>query len=270
MKGPFRDNCLRYYYLWLAFLMVEGIHRALVLGLVLIAGTAIEQAPSVGPPEDVIHGVGNRLKDSTMMLGSSSYQASFTYWVTVRRSGSAFGVGLGVVLHPLSPLGFEERFNETVDANVQWFQYRSHTARNYDNLCLVLLLNMFDELGVSVAHESVNNKDTVVFFQQPPSRFPHTTFDQSLIHPPLHLSKVISWPVVCMETEDVPFFSMVMSDGRSKVSGVWSALPMRDSGGFSSLRRRMIKRWKTVTLCSRLSGSLWYGSCVVWVDHVVP
>ena len=28
---------------------VEGICRALVLGLVLIAGTAIEQAPSVGP-----------------------------------------------------------------------------------------------------------------------------------------------------------------------------------------------------------------------------
>ena len=28
---------------------VEGIHRALVLGLVLTAGTAIEQAPSVGP-----------------------------------------------------------------------------------------------------------------------------------------------------------------------------------------------------------------------------
>ena len=51
MKGPFRDNCLRYYYLWLAFLMagwVEGIRWALVIGLVLIAGTAIEQAPSVG------------------------------------------------------------------------------------------------------------------------------------------------------------------------------------------------------------------------------
>ena len=29
---------------------VEGIRRALVLGLVLIAGTAIEHAPSVGPP----------------------------------------------------------------------------------------------------------------------------------------------------------------------------------------------------------------------------
>ena len=28
---------------------VEGIHRTLVLGLVLIAGTAIGQAPSVGP-----------------------------------------------------------------------------------------------------------------------------------------------------------------------------------------------------------------------------
>ena len=28
---------------------MECIHRALVLGLVLIAGTAIEQAPSVGP-----------------------------------------------------------------------------------------------------------------------------------------------------------------------------------------------------------------------------
>ena len=28
---------------------VEGIRRALVLGLVLIAGTANEQAPSIGP-----------------------------------------------------------------------------------------------------------------------------------------------------------------------------------------------------------------------------
>ena len=45
IKGPFWDNCLRYYYLRLAFLMagwVEGIRRALVLGLVFIAGTAIE------------------------------------------------------------------------------------------------------------------------------------------------------------------------------------------------------------------------------------
>ena len=52
MKGPSRDNCLRYFYLWLAFLMagwVEGIPKELVLGLVLIAGTAIEQAPSIGP-----------------------------------------------------------------------------------------------------------------------------------------------------------------------------------------------------------------------------
>ena len=51
MKGPFRDNCLRCYHLWLAFLMagcVEGIRRTLVLGLVLISGTGIEQAPSVG------------------------------------------------------------------------------------------------------------------------------------------------------------------------------------------------------------------------------
>ena len=52
MKGSFRDNCLRYYYLLLAFLMtgcVEGIRRALVLGLVLITGTAIEEALSVCP-----------------------------------------------------------------------------------------------------------------------------------------------------------------------------------------------------------------------------
>ena len=42
----------RCFYIWLAFLMagcVEGIRRALVLGLVLIEETAIEQAPSVGP-----------------------------------------------------------------------------------------------------------------------------------------------------------------------------------------------------------------------------
>ena len=59
MKGPFRDNCLRYFYLLLAFLMagcVESIRRALVLGLVLIAGTAIELAPSVGPLSDVVVG----------------------------------------------------------------------------------------------------------------------------------------------------------------------------------------------------------------------
>ena len=52
MKGPFRDNCLMYFYRWLAFPMtecVEGIRRALLLGLVLIAGIAIQQAHSVGP-----------------------------------------------------------------------------------------------------------------------------------------------------------------------------------------------------------------------------
>ena len=53
MKGPFRDNCLKYYYLLLAFQMsgwVKGIRRALVLVLVLIARTAIEQVPSVALP----------------------------------------------------------------------------------------------------------------------------------------------------------------------------------------------------------------------------
>ena len=57
MKGPFRDNCLMYYYLLLSFLMtgwVEGIRRALVLGLVLIAGTAIMQTPSVGPHTELL------------------------------------------------------------------------------------------------------------------------------------------------------------------------------------------------------------------------
>ena len=52
MKGPFRDNWQMYFYLWMAFQVaggVEGICRALVLDLVLIAETAIEQAPSVGP-----------------------------------------------------------------------------------------------------------------------------------------------------------------------------------------------------------------------------
>ena len=82
------------------------------------------------------------------------------------------GVGLGAGLPPFSPLGFEERFQRTVDANVEWLQYRNHTARNYDNLGLVLLLKMFDELGVCVAPESVQNTHTVVFFQQPPSPIP--------------------------------------------------------------------------------------------------
>ena len=45
MKRPFRDNCLMYVYLRLAFL-IAGC-------LVLIAGTAIEQAPSVGPHHSV-------------------------------------------------------------------------------------------------------------------------------------------------------------------------------------------------------------------------
>ena len=52
MKGPFTDNCLKYFYIWLAFLMagcVECIRRALVLSLVIISGTAIEQPPFVGP-----------------------------------------------------------------------------------------------------------------------------------------------------------------------------------------------------------------------------
>ena len=58
MKGSLRDKCLRYSYLWLAFLMagcVEGICRAPVLGLVLIAGTAIKHAPSVGPHHFLRH-----------------------------------------------------------------------------------------------------------------------------------------------------------------------------------------------------------------------
>ena len=49
IKVPFRDNCLRYVYPLLAFLMaggVEGIRRPLVI--IIIAGTAIEQAPCVG------------------------------------------------------------------------------------------------------------------------------------------------------------------------------------------------------------------------------
>ena len=39
-------------------------------------------------------------------------------------------------------------------------------------------------------------------------------------------------PLVRMVTVDVPFFSIVLSAGRSKVNGVWSALPMSESGGF--------------------------------------
>ena len=35
----------------------------------------------------------------------------------------AFGVCLGAVMHPLSPLGFEEIFHWTVDANINWLQY---------------------------------------------------------------------------------------------------------------------------------------------------
>ena len=51
MKGPFGDNCIRYFYLcWRDVTgCVEGIRRAVVLVLVLLAGTVIEQVPSVGP-----------------------------------------------------------------------------------------------------------------------------------------------------------------------------------------------------------------------------
>ena len=44
---------------------MNGIRRALVLGLVLIAGTAIEQAPSVGPIVfDILLLVASLKKDS--------------------------------------------------------------------------------------------------------------------------------------------------------------------------------------------------------------
>ena len=36
---------------------VEGIRRALVLGLVLLAGTSIAQAPSVGPHEINVYNI---------------------------------------------------------------------------------------------------------------------------------------------------------------------------------------------------------------------
>ena len=46
---------------------VEGIRRVLVLGLVLIAGTAIEKAPSVGPlNNDIIIPTGKSNKDINM------------------------------------------------------------------------------------------------------------------------------------------------------------------------------------------------------------
>ena len=48
IKGQLPNALLTYD--WLSWWQ-DGIHRALVLGLVLIAGTAIEQAPSVGPPD---------------------------------------------------------------------------------------------------------------------------------------------------------------------------------------------------------------------------
>ena len=46
---------------------MEGIRRALVLGLVLIAGPAIEQAPSVGPRMDKLSGciLRYQMSDST-------------------------------------------------------------------------------------------------------------------------------------------------------------------------------------------------------------
>ena len=65
--------------------------------------------------------------------------------------------------YTLSPPDFGVIFHKTVDANVEWLQYRSHTTRNYDNLCLVLILKMFEEFRVSVIPQSVKNKHTVVF-----------------------------------------------------------------------------------------------------------
>ena len=80
MKGPFRDNCLRYFYLGVAFLMagcVEGSRRALVRGLVLTAGTHIEQTSSVGPLyTSLIHSLE---KIDIFIVGCLFYYYSCTY-----------------------------------------------------------------------------------------------------------------------------------------------------------------------------------------------
>ena len=50
---------------------MEGIRRALVLGLVLIVGPAIEQDPSIGPHEKVSSCASNNdsfLRNSAMIL----------------------------------------------------------------------------------------------------------------------------------------------------------------------------------------------------------
>ena len=44
------------------------------------------------------------------------------------------------------------------------------------------------------------------------------------------VNRVFFAPLVRMVTVDMPFFSIVLSAGKSKVNGVWSALTMSESG----------------------------------------
>ena len=70
---------------------MEGIRRALVIGLVLIAGTAIEQDPSVGPRNDqVVWYTDGRLEDGGLYASgclpwSLSRASCSVVWNTVER-----------------------------------------------------------------------------------------------------------------------------------------------------------------------------------------
>ena len=67
---------------------MEGIRRTLFLGLVLIAETAIEQAPSVGPPG--ILGCSSFLISVCMFIVSKALLIS-SATVIVRAGGEPFG-----------------------------------------------------------------------------------------------------------------------------------------------------------------------------------
>jgi hypothetical protein len=52
------------------------------------------------------------------------------------------------------------------------------------------------------------------------------SFPPSAVQANITVKRFFSFPVVLMVTVDDPFGAIVVSDGKSNVSGVWSALPI--------------------------------------------
>ena len=77
-----------------------------------------------------------------------------------------------------------------------------------------------------------------------------------------------SAPLVRMVTVDVPFFQTVLSYGKSKVSGVWSALPMSESDEFRILRQFIMWVWNEEFLTD--VGFTSYGQIVTSHEAIAP